>query len=167
MGKMVDRHTWVGGFIQDVRKPNLGERVEYGAGYGAVEVNISGNGMGSHLAQIDVGAYKKPHRHAAGAHLVVVEGTGYALMWETWDKLVKADFHKGTIYCPPEGWFHTHCNTGAQVVKHVALRCGFAGIGKIYQQRLSIKHGGDMLDRDEEGPEIKKLFEEELKKAAK
>ncbi|MBI4335001.1 MAG: cupin domain-containing protein [Chloroflexi bacterium] len=165
VGRMVDRQTWAGGFIQDVRKPYLGPRVEHGPGYGVVQVELSRNGMGTHVAQIDVGSYKKPHRHAAGAHLIVVEGTGYALMWDTWDRRVKADFQKGTIYCPPEGWFHTHCNTGAQVVKHVALRCGIPGIGKIYQQRLSIKHGGDMLDRDEEDPAVKRLFEEEMKKA--
>ena len=163
-GRMLNKTTWAGGFIPDARKPFLDETTEYGQGFKVLSVELSENKMGSHLAQIEVGVYKKPHRHAAGAHLIITEGTGYALMWYDWDKKVKADFQRGTIYCPPEQWWHTHCNTGSQPVKQIALRCGIPGIGKIYQQRLGIKKGGDMLEREDEPPQVRKLFEDELAK---
>jgi hypothetical protein len=65
---------------------------------------------------------------------------------------------------PPEGWWHTHFNTGTDIVRQVALRRGFIGIGKIYPLHTSIKKGGDMMEYDEEPPELRKLFEEELDK---
>ena len=161
-GIMVDKSTWKGGLIHDVRQPFLGETAEYGKGFKVLSVEMSENSMGSHLAQIELGVYKKPHRHGPGAHLVIVEGDGCALMWDDWDKKVKADFQKGTIYCPPERWWHTHCNTGKDVVKQVALRCGIPGIGKVYRQRLGTRRGGDMLERDDEPAALRQLFEEEL-----
>ncbi|MBI4334010.1 MAG: cupin domain-containing protein [Chloroflexi bacterium] len=161
-GKMVDSLTWAGGFVPDVRKPFLLSTAEYGSGYEVLQLALSGNTTRAHLAQVEVGTYKKPHRHHAGAHLIIVEGTGYALMWQDWDKRIKADFQKGTIYCPPEGWWHTHCNTGTQVVKQVALKSAIRGTGKIYRSTLGVTKGGDMLDRDEEDPAVRRLFEEEL-----
>ncbi len=169
-GKFIDNPrwpswpTWAGGYILDVRQPYLTSSAEYGKGYGVLEVALSGNGMGSHLAQIEVGTYKKVHRHAGGAHLIIAEGTGYALMWQDWDRRVRVGFQKGTVYSPPEGWWHTHFNTGSQVVKQVALRCGIPGIGKTYRSSLGIKKGGDMLDHEDEDPAIRSLFEQELRK---
>jgi len=162
-GRMVDDVTWEGGFIPDVRSPHLSSNTHYGKGFGIVEVVMSANSMEAHLAQVEAGNYKKPHRHAGGAHILISEGTGFAVMWEG-DKKVKADFKKGSIYSPPEGWFHTHCNTGTQPVRQVALRSGIPGIGKIYKQRVPIKQGGDLLEREDEPPWLRELVEEELKK---
>jgi hypothetical protein len=162
---MTGKRTWKGNFIPDVRHLALpGADVSYGEGFGLIQLDFAGNSTGSHLAQIQPGVYKKPHRHGAGAHLVIVEGTGYAVMWKEWKKKIKVDFQRGTIYCPPEGWWHTHCNTGDQTVRQIALRCGIGGVGKIYRQRLGTREGGDMLELEDEEPEFRKIFEEELAK---
>lgn len=160
----VERANWRGGFILDVREMHPPTTLEYGKGFGSYQVQLSGNSMGSHLARVDVGSYKKPHRHAAGAHLIILQGTGFGMMWKEWENRVKADFQKGTIYSPGEGWWHTHANTGTEEVRQIALRCGIEGIGRLYQQRLGIKKGGDMMEREDEPPELRKLFEEELAK---
>jgi hypothetical protein len=155
--------TWEGGLLPDVRRPDLPTPVEYGKGTGALRLLMSGNTMGAHLASFDVGTYKKPHRHNAGAHIIVYEGTGYALMWDQWERRVRADFQNGAIYSPPEGWWHTHFNTGTDLVKHVALRLERrSGIGKLYRPRLGVQRGGDMLERADEPPELRAEFEAEL-----
>ncbi len=158
------RPVWTGAYMRDVREPYPPTIAEFGEGFGTLPFQLSGNSMAGHLGRIDLGVYKKPHRHHAGAHLIIVQGAGYALMWKEWGDRVKVGFRKGSIYSPPEGWWHTHCGTGTQLIKQIALRCSIPGIGKIYKQRVGIKQGGDMLDREDEDPRIKQLFEEELKK---
>ncbi len=164
VGKMIDGSTWKGGFLPDVRRREMPETEWYGKGLKVLQLRLSGNTMDGHLAQVQVGTYKKPHRHVAAAHLIIVEGTGYGLMWEKWDQRVRADFKKGTIYVPPEGWWHSHFNTGTNVVQQIALRRGYLEVGKQYQARVDLKDGGDLMRRDDEDPVINNLFEEELRK---
>lgn len=160
----VQKASWKGGLIPDVHNLNPPTTVEFGKGFGLMELDISGNSMLAHLARVEVGTYKKPHRHAGGAHLIITQGTGFALMWKEWNDRVMANFKEGSIYSPPEGWWHTHANTGTEEVRQIALRRGFTGVGKIYQERLGIKEGGDMMEREDEPPELRRLFEAELAK---
>ncbi len=164
VGSWRDKDHWEGGKIEDVRSLSLPTTV-YGKGFGIGQINLSNCVMDGHLSQIEIGTYKKAHRHPAGAHIIIVQGTGYALFWEKdFKDRMRFDFKKGTMYCPPEGWWHLHFNTGHEIVRQVALRRGFDGIGKIYLQRIAIKKGGDMMEYDEEPPELYKEFEAELAK---
>lgn len=160
----VEKNLWIAGLVPNVHEFHPPTIPAFGKGFGSIQLGLSGNGTGAHLARIDVGSYKKPHRHWAGAHLVITQGEGMVVMWLDWDKKVTMGFKKGSIYCPPENWWHTHGNTGAEEVKQIALRGEIAKMGTMYHSRLSVSKGGDMLERNEEPPELRQLFEEELAK---
>ena len=163
MGRLNDSGFWQGGKIEDVRTLKLPGTV-YGKGFGLRSIDLSGGVMGGHLGQVDPCTYKKAHRHCGGAHIVIVQGSGYALLWEKdFKDRIRFDIKKGTIYCPPEGWWHLHFNTGTEDMRQVALR-NFEMMGKLYFQRIPMKKGGDLMDYDEEPPELRKEFEAELAK---
>jgi quercetin dioxygenase-like cupin family protein len=159
VGKLTAENWWKGGFIPDVRNRQLPESV-MGVRFGLFHLDLSNNSMAAHIMTIPTGTYKKAHKHTAGAHIVVVQGTGYAYMWEPGkenDRL-RVDFKKGSLYSPPENWFHHHFNTGNEEIRDVALRRGMRGVGKRYQTDVDIKKGGDMLEYEDEPADIRKIF---------
>ncbi|MDP2661514.1 MAG: ethanolamine ammonia lyase-activating protein, partial [Dehalococcoidia bacterium] len=68
----------------------------------------------------------------------------------------------GSVFSPPESWFHQHFNTGRGTVRQLALRRGIDGIGTRWEVALDMKKGGDQLEYEDEDPAIRRLYEEEL-----
>jgi len=154
---------WRGGLMLDVRKPELPESV-MGERFGLRFLRLSSNIMVGHIGELAVGHYKKIHRHAGGAHIIIPNGEGYSLIWKEESEKIRVDWKKGSIFSPPEGWFHVHFNTCGEPVRQVALRYGGLGTGKIYKPGLDMKHGGDQVEYEDEPPEIRKIYEQELSK---
>ena len=66
--------------------------------------DLSGNTMAGHIAEQRAGFYKKAHRHAAGAHITVLGGKGYSLVWGRWkrahaDRLEARDYAFALLIC--------------------------------------------------------------------
>jgi hypothetical protein len=126
--------------------------------------------MIAHVSEYPVGTYKKAHRHNPGAHVLILKGKGYTLMWKEGQPKKKFDWHRGTMIVPPRDWFHQHFNTGREPARYLALRWGshkfrtgkhFSGGEGWY---YSIKLGGNQIEYEDEDPEVRRMFEAELAK---
>ncbi len=119
-------------------------------------IHMSGSAMLAHVSQFPVGRYKKAHRHGPGAHVFLLDSTGYTLMWNEGEKPERYDWHEGTCISPPAGAWHQHYNTGTQPCKFVALHANTAVQGE--------ERGVEQLEFEEVDESMKKMYAEECAK---
>src|SRR5712692_7833371 len=173
-------YTWDSGFVPDARNIGLKASKERGAANSRIELQLADNTMQAHISEFEVGTYKKAHRHGPGSHVVMLNGTGYTLMWKGSPKFseapehVRVDFTEASLFVPPDGWFHQHFNTGRDPARYLAATWG--GDGKWFMRALggggrthrlgktSIRKGGNLIEYEDEDPAIREIFESELRK---
>ena len=165
------RQVWDTNVVADVRGLQLYASKKRGAGGSNIQIELAENAMAVHISEFPVGTYKKAHRHGPGAHVVIIGGEGYSLMWPQGEEPKRFDWRDGTVIVPPERWFHQHFNTGATPARYLAIRVGGSKFGRPFgkdtemRQEKSIKEGGDQIEYEDEDPKIRQTFEEALKKS--
>lgn len=168
-GKSLPGRIWESNFIPDVPSFKLTEWKERGAGGTNVMFELANNTMCSHISEFPVGTYKKGHRHGPGAHVILISGEGYSLLWKDNNPKTRVDWHAGSMFVPPEMWFHQHFNAGGTPARYLALRWGgakfrMAGLFSSGGIAESVKSGGNQIEYEDEDPEIRRIFESELSK---
>lgn len=161
---------WQTNFVADVLEttPTPGAVTTRGRGGGTVAqtfamVNAT---VRSHSQAWPIGCHSKFHRHGPGIHVVLLRGQGYSMMGPTWEEIERIDWGPGSMFVPPEGWWHAHFNTGAEPAYFLAIGWGTDKPkpgGKQYVYK-SVKEGGDQYEFEDETPEIHAEFEAELAK---
>lgn len=152
-------------FVADAVSLPLIEAKERGAGGGHTRFSMARGSMNSHISQFPVGTYKKAHRHGPGAHVVVLSGEGYTLMWPEGEEPKRYDWRAGTLLVPPNMWFHQHFNTGVMPARYLAFKHeGVAvrnsqGVPKAW---ISRRAGGDQIDYADESPQVRTMFRKAL-----
>lgn len=171
-GQFLHVRLWETNFVPDVRLIELEEEKARGAGGTNIRFQMSNSLMEAHVSEFPVGTYKKAHRHSPGAHVIILSGEGYTLMWKEYEPRVRLDWKTGSMFVPPGWWFHQHFNTGKEPTRYLAMKAGsemearkFQGVLKQSQLRKSVKLGGDQIDYEDEDPEIRRLFKTELAKS--
>ena len=163
-----EARIWETNFVPDVLSLNLIEWKERGAGGKSMFFDLSENSMAAHISEFPIGTYKKAHRHGPGAHVTIVSGEGYTLMWQEGKPIQRYDWKVGTMIVPPEMWFHQHFNVGKESAKYLALHARFSRKHKTGQKDWKVdknlKEGGDQIEYEDEDPIIREMFEEELAK---
>jgi quercetin dioxygenase-like cupin family protein len=167
-GKALSAISWETNFVQDVRTFRLNNRKGRGAEEKVVRLEIANNLMASHITEFPVGTYKKAHRHGPGAHVVILDGEGYSLMWPEGEKISRYDWHQGSLIVPPADWFHQHFNVGAQPAKYLALKPfssrKFPGLAKQFGAIIESMGKEHQIEYADEDPQVRKMFENELAK---
>jgi oxalate decarboxylase/phosphoglucose isomerase-like protein (cupin superfamily) len=154
-------------FVADAVNLPLVEARERGAGGGHIRFSMARGSMNSHISQFPVGTYKKAHRHGPGAHVIILSGEGYTLMWPEGEEPRRYDWGPGSLIVPPNMWFHQHFNTGTTPARYLAFKHeGVAvrntqGVPKAW---ISRRIGGDQIDYVDESPVIRQMFGEALAK---
>lgn len=154
-------------FVPDAVNLPLITAKERGAGGGHIRFNMAKGSMNSHISQFPIGTYKKGHAHGPGAHVIILSGEGYSLMWPEGDEPRRYDWEVGTMIVPPNMWFHQHFNTGTTPARYLAFKHegvsvrNAQGVPKAW---ISRRIGGDQIDYADERPNIRKIFEDELSK---
>jgi hypothetical protein len=163
-------------FVPDALELALTSWQRRGVGAKSFHLSMAGNTMACHLSEFEVGTYKKAHRHGPGAHVVILRGEGYSLLWPEGQEPMRVDWHEGSMFSPPEWWYHQHFNTGPEPARYLALRrggspehplkigmsgtAGQKGSGKAPDDREEA--GAEQIEYEDEAPWIRELFQREL-----
>ncbi len=154
-------------FVPDAVNLPLISAKERGAGGGHIRFNMAKGSMSSHISQFPVGTYKKAHCHGPSAHVIILTGEGFSLMWPEGEEPQRYDWQVGTLIVPPNKWFHQHFNTGPTPARYLAFKHEVALIRNaqgVPTAWISRRIGGDQIDYADERPEIRSLFAQELAK---
>ncbi len=154
-------------FVADAVSLPLISAKERGAGGGHIRFNMAKGSMNSHISQFPVGTYKKGHRHGPGAHVIVLGGEGYSLMWPEGEEPRRYDWQAGTLIVPPNLWYHQHFNTGTTPARYLAFKHEVVSIRNaqgVPKAWISQRIGGDQIDYADEKPMIRTMFAEALAK---
>ncbi|MBI4633105.1 MAG: cupin domain-containing protein [Deltaproteobacteria bacterium] len=154
-------------FVADAVNLQLISAKERGAGGGHIRFSLAKGSMNSHISQFPVKTYKKGHAHGPGAHVIILSGEGYSLMWPEGDAPRKYDWQEGSMIVPPNMWYHQHFNTGTTPGRYMAFKHEVVSIRNaqgVPKAWISKRIGGDQIDYADEDPSIRKLFVEELQK---
>lgn len=138
--------------LEDVQRRGSEARSLYG---------LFAPGLRAHIAEIPVGRYKKAHRHGPGAHVRILSGKGYSLIWRKGTPKMRFDWGEGNILVPPARWFHQHFNTGKEPARYLAIHSPIehqVGAETFENRKL------DQIEYSEEDLEVRSTFEAELLK---
>jgi uncharacterized RmlC-like cupin family protein len=156
---------WKTNFVPNADVMKLWQYRDRGAGGINTHFDLAGNVTGTHISEFPVGTYKKGHRHGPGAHLVILGGVGFSMLW--WDNEKKeyevAPWKKGgMVIVPADATYHQHFNTGQEPARYLALRSGDGQPSGWGESNVSIKEGGMQIEYEDEDVEIHRIFEAQL-----
>jgi oxalate decarboxylase/phosphoglucose isomerase-like protein (cupin superfamily) len=150
-------------FVADAVNIPLITAKERGAGGGHIRFNMAKGAMPSHISQFPVGTYKKAHAHGPGAHVILLNGTGYSLMWQEGEQPKRYDWKAGTLIVPPNGMYHQHFNTGPEPARYLAIRnMSVRNAQGVPISWISRRQGGTQIDYADEPPLVREMFVKEL-----
>ena len=165
-------NVWETNFIPDIETFTTFTWKERGAGGSSVMFEFADNTQAAHVSQFPVGTYKKAHRHGPGAHVIIISGHGYSLLWprngSVPDDVVRVDWKPGAMVVPPNDWFHQHFNGGTTPARYLAFRWGSQkhgfslGVAMEGDADVSVKLGGGQIEYEDEDPWIHDTFAETL-----
>jgi cupin superfamily acireductone dioxygenase involved in methionine salvage len=156
------RSYWVGNFFPDMRAwDNLVPFKGRGAGGTTVFVQFPDSELTAHMSVFPAKTYKKGHRHGPAFVIVIPSGEGFSVMWQEGKEKVWIPWHEGSIFVPPNRWFHQHFNVGENPGRYLAFHPlpQFTGTGELIQNREQ-----DQFEYHQEDPEVRRVFEAELAK---
>lgn len=164
-GSHYGKQIWDVNFIANIHALSLKESEERGRGNRTTIIEIGCSALIAHMSQFSVGRYKKAHRHAAGAQIIILEGEGYSLLWPEGSASKRCEWKPNSVISPPDQWFHQHFNTSERETRYLAIRWNSKKY-KVFKDIVdrSVKEGGTQIEYEDEDPKIRREFEAELAK---
>jgi oxalate decarboxylase/phosphoglucose isomerase-like protein (cupin superfamily) len=170
-GEVLGRFFMATNFVADTHTIKLADYSERGRGSTNMKFDLAKQTMAAHISEFPVGTYKKAHRHGPGAHVIILTGQGYSILWPQGQKMQRVEWKPGSVVVPPDQWFHQHFNSGAKPARYLALRWGswrfrFINVqdseGSTY---TSVKQGGGQIEFEDEEASVHRDFEAAMKSA--
>lgn len=153
-------------FIEDVSAAPLERWPERGGSGASMLFELGNNTLAAHVSVMPPGVYKKAHRHAPGAHILILEGEGYTLTWKReGDTPAEIEWWAGSLFAPPGWWWHQHFNIGNKPARYLAIRWGsqkwpVTPSLDVQGASTSYREGGNQLDYEDQDPSIHEHFVE-------
>jgi oxalate decarboxylase/phosphoglucose isomerase-like protein (cupin superfamily) len=154
---------WETNLVEDARDMALPMLEQRGKGSTNLCFELGDGTVVAHISEFPSGNYKKAHRHGPGAHVVMLGGTGYTLLWQkSLADVMEIEWTENAIIVPPSNWFHQHFNVGDTPARYLALRWGswkhrlnHQSDGVVTNQRS----GGNQIEYEDEDPFIRERFD--------
>ncbi|MEX2431522.1 MAG: cupin domain-containing protein [Dehalococcoidia bacterium] len=129
-----------------------------GAGGFRVGIEFPRVDMNCHMSVFEPQLYKKAHKHGPGRVIVIPKGEGYSVLTPppgVEGERVVCPWKEGTIFVPPDNWYHQHFNTGAGEARYLALHALPQFSGNPYRHQI---------EYPQEDPWVRETFAKELAK---
>ena len=165
-GTLYTGRVWETNFVADVRRFQLKDWHERGAGSKNIRFEFANNTMVSHVSEFPVGTYKKGHRHGPGYHVIMLNGEGYSLMWPDGAReMTEVNWKPGSLFVPPGQWWHQHFNTGSDAARYLAIRWGgnrWKLTAYLDNQGVDkdVSQGGNQIEYEDQDPKIHRSYVE-------
>lgn len=164
------KHMWETNFLPDAGSLKLHDWGARGAGATHIQLILADGVLHSHISEMQVGTYKKAHRHPPDVHIYIIAGEGYSLLWMEGDKeMIRVDWKPGWVFAPPDMMFHQHFNTSAQPVRYIAFTQGSVRYPMTEHMRrvyakvdVDAKKGGNQIEYKDQDPRIHEMYVAEL-----
>ncbi|HKX50178.1 MAG TPA: cupin domain-containing protein [Candidatus Binatia bacterium] len=154
--------VWESNFIADLWGFQPKDYKERGGDNRTTLFEFVDNTMSAHISEFPVGKYKKAHRHGAGAHIVMLTGSGYSFLWPEGEYGTKkrVEWGRMSMFVPPMQWWHQHFNPGPEPARYLALKpWGFKfKVEELKDTGEDVKKGGAQIEYEDQNPEIHKIF---------
>lgn len=155
---------WETGFVPDIVNCELVDLSNRGARGRNIIFQMAESSLIGHVSEMPLGRYKKAHRHGPGAHVVMLGGEGYSLLWQDdFTDHVRVDWKPNSVFVPPNMWWHQHFSVSQGPARYLALRWG----SKKYKfdhtydgTSADRRDGGNQIEYDDENPLVMKMFAE-------
>jgi quercetin dioxygenase-like cupin family protein len=154
------RPMWSGNFFPDLAAwDKLHTYAERGAGGSRMGFSIPNTILNGHMSAFPSRTYKKGHRHGPGTLIVIPSGEGFSYMWpnEGAEKIY-IPWHEGSIFVPPDMWFHQHFNVSPNPARYLAFHGNNGG------REVIRDPSQDQIEYTAEDPLVRQTFERELAK---
>lgn len=159
-------------FIADMRTLPLDEWKEKGFRTSIMRISMASTSIGMHISDVSEGTYVMAHRHGAGAHVIIVGGQGYELLYREGeeDNPRKLPLKPYGVVAPRSNEFHQHFNTGKGNLRMLAFRGGPARYGSgdgydpVGAAKTDPNESGYKLEYEKENPRIREEYYAELEK---
>jgi hypothetical protein len=101
--------------------------------------------------------------------IIIPGGEGYSIMWKEGEEKVVVPWHEGSVFVPPNRWFHQHFNVGPIPARYLAIHAPtgmpvgadhFDGMEAAGERVLDPAR--DQIEYPDEDPFVRQKFEEEL-----
>jgi oxalate decarboxylase/phosphoglucose isomerase-like protein (cupin superfamily) len=152
---------WYGRLFPDMLAwDRLDYNSERGAGSQTVRIQFAETELSAHMSVFKSRTYKKGHRHGPGRAILIPGGEGYSVMWPEGGEKVIVRWQEGSMFVPPNRWFHQHFNLGAGPARYLAIHPPIQLNG--YSE--TVVNANDQTEYVREDPEVRAMFERELAK---
>ena len=166
-GTLEGRFFLTTNFVPNTHTIELKDYKERGARSRNIKFDLAGQVMCAHISEFPVGTYKKAHKHGPGAHVIVLGGKGFSVLWPEGEEPTQVDWRPGCVVVPPMQWFHQHFNSGAEPARYLALRWNsfrykfirLGDNGDAGSAYTSVKDGGGQIEYEDEDPAVHREFE--------
>jgi len=166
------KNMWETSFVPDVASFKLHSWADRGKGAAHIQLILANSVMHSHISEMPVGTYKKAHRHGPDAHIYIISGEGYSLLFNEGDKdFIRVDWKPGWIFAPPDMMFHQHFNSGATPVRYIAFIQGNVRYPLMESRRkvyagvdVDVRKGGNQIEYRDQDPRIHQMYVSEMAK---